>query len=141
MAYYTALISTWGTLSGTTASKLAQINALTVAGDPQPAIIPVNKIVNAIAPADLLALTTNQLLTLQLILFGNTSVDGSPGTTVRLVFQQIFTGKTVTLAALGALVAPFDTPQIPWWSAPISKGGGGLVAMVQPSDLTSAGLS
>lgn len=35
MAYYDALIAKWGTLSGTTAAKLAAINALTVAGPSQ----------------------------------------------------------------------------------------------------------
>lgn len=140
--YYDPLIAKWATLTpGTTAAKLAQINAITVAGTTVPAIVPVNKIVNAIVAADLLALTTNQLLALQVILFGNASVDGSPGTTVRAVFQSIFAGKATTLANLTALVAPYDNGTVPWWQATVAQGGGGLVALVQPSDLTQAGLS
>lgn len=142
MAYYDALIAKWATLTpGTTAAKLAQVNAITISTAAVPAIIPVNKIVNAIVAADLLALTTNQLLTLQIILFGNISVDGSPGTTVRTVFQSLFAGKTTTLANLGALVAPYDNGTMPWWQATVAQGGGGLVAPVQPSDLEQAGLS
>jgi hypothetical protein len=51
-------------------------------------------------------------------------VDASPGTSIRTGIQALFAGKTATLTALGALVAPFDSPTIPWWksvyTAPIS---------------------
>lgn len=139
MAYYDALIAKWGTLSGTTAAKLTAVNALTVAS-PQPAVLLINKVVNAIVAADLIGLTTNQLLALQIILFGNSSVDGSPGTTVRAVFQSIFTGKTTTLGNLSTLVSPFDNATIPWWQATVAQGGGGLLGAVGQGDLDKAGL-
>jgi len=134
MAYYDALITKWGTLSGTTAAKLAAVNAATVAAA-QPARLQVNAVVNAVVPADLMALTTNQLLALQIILFGNSSIDGSPGTTVRAAFQLIFAGKTATLAALGALVAPYDNATAPWWQV------NGYASPISQGDLDKAGLS
>lgn len=36
MAYYDALIAKWSTITGTTAQKLAAVNALTIAGPTQP---------------------------------------------------------------------------------------------------------
>jgi hypothetical protein len=140
MAYYDALVTKWGTLSGTTASKLAQINALTVAGTAVKAILEPSAILNAIVFADLAALTQLQVTQLTLLLQGGT-VDASSGTSIRAGIQALFSGKTTTLANLGALVAPYDSPTIPWATATIAQSGGGLVAMVQPSDLTQAGLS
>lgn len=47
MAYYDALVAKWATLSGTTAQKLAAINALTVAGPNQD--VPVGTVVGYLA--------------------------------------------------------------------------------------------
>lgn len=116
MAYYDALIQKWGTLSGTTQQKLDAINAATVAAA-QPAIVPVDKIKNAIQVADLAALTTNQILLLQLYLLGGGSVDASPNTTIRSGLQALFSGKTTTLANLAALVLPYDDATELWWQA------------------------
>lgn len=138
MAYYDALVTKWGTLSGTTAAKLAAINALTVAV-PQPAIIAVDKIKNAIVAADLGTLTTNQLLLLQLYLLGAGTVDASPNTTIRTGLQALFAGKTTTLANLTTLVAPYDNATIPWWQATIAQGGGGLSSAISANDLAAAG--
>jgi hypothetical protein len=141
MAYYDALISKWSTLTpGTTAAKLAQINALTVPAPAVRAILTPSSILNAIVFADLAALTQLQVTQLTLLLQGDL-VDASPGTSIRTGIQALFAGKAATLNALGALVAPFDNPTMPWWQASVAQNGGGLVAPVQPSDLTQAGLS
>ena len=139
MGYYDALILKWPTLnSGTTQQKLAQINSLTVAGPAQKALLTPSSILNAIVFADLASLTQLQVTQLTLLLQGDL-VDASPGTSIRAGIQALFSGKTTTLANLGALVASYDSPQIPWATAPVASGGGGLVAMVQPSDLAAAG--
>lgn len=116
MAYYDLFVAKWGTLSpGTTAAKLAQLNASTVAAAAQRAILSPSAILNAVVFADLAALTQLQVTQLTLLLQGG-SVDASIGTSIRLGIQQLFAGKAQTLANLGALVAPFDTPPpIPWW--------------------------
>src|ERR1035437_891413 len=117
MAYYTALAAEWALLTpGTTAAKLAQLNALTVAIAAQKAIISPSQILNAVVFADLAALTQLQVTQLTLLLQGGT-VDASAGTSIRLGIQTLFAGKTQTLANLGALVAPFDSPTAPWWQA------------------------
>lgn len=140
MAYYDALITKWATLTpGTTAAKLAQINTLIVAtGVPIKAILTPSQILNACVAADIASLTPAQVALLTLLLQGST-VDGSQGTTVRAGIQAIFAGKTQTLTNLGALVAPFDSPTLPWWQATVAQGGGGLSSPVSLNDLGSAG--
>lgn len=132
MAYYDALITKWGTLSGTTAQKLTAINTATVASA-QPAILSVNAIINAIASADFLTLTALQLQQMAFLMAGSTSVNASPGTTIRAVFQSVFSGKATTLANLSALVAPFDNATIPWWQS------NGYSSPIGSGDLTAAG--
>ena len=140
MAYYDALIAKWATLTpGTTAAKLAQINALTVTtGIPLPCILKPSQILNACVAADLIGLSAANIGLVQLLLTGEL-VDASNGTTIRSVFQTLFAGKTTTLAQLGALVTPFDSPTIPWWQGTIAQGGGGLSSPVSSSDLAAAG--
>lgn len=117
MTDYTALITKWATLNpGTTQAKLDQINAITVVAA-QPAILSVNKVINAIVPADFTGLTSLQLQQMMLLLGGGSTVDASPGTTIRSVFQTIFSGKTTTLGNLSALISPFDSAVTPWWKA------------------------
>jgi hypothetical protein len=134
MAYYTAMITKWGTLSGTTASKLTQINAATATGAAIPAIFSPSTILNACVAADIASLTTAQISLLTLLLAG-ASVDASQSTTVRAGIQAIFAGKTTTLSQLGALVAPYDSPTVPWWQA------NGYPRAFDMGDVTAAGLS
>lgn len=139
MAYYDALITKWATLTpGTTAAKLAQINALTVAGQAISMVIPTYKIYNLIDAAEFGALTAaNQQLVRDILNMG--TVDGSPGTAIRARLVSIFTNGGPTRVALAALAALYDTPAIPWWQGPIAQGGGALQAPVVPSDLVQAG--
>jgi hypothetical protein len=130
MSYYTILINAWNgvvqpptgvtgtglTVGMTTQQKLDAVNAWTVVGAAQKCIIPVYQIINAIAPADFLALTATQLSQLQLLLNAGT-VDVSPGTTIRAIFQSMFVGKTTTINNLVALVKSFDSPPVLWWQA------------------------
>jgi hypothetical protein len=135
MAYFDALAAEWATLTGTTAQKLATLNALVVTGSSVPALLSPSAILNAIVPADLAALTATQVSFLTLVLQGST-VNASKGTTIRAAIQTIFAGKTTTLSQLGALVAPFDNPQVAWTLA------NGYGAPPLPlSVITAAGLS
>jgi glucose-6-phosphate dehydrogenase assembly protein OpcA len=72
-------------------------------------------------------------------LLQGSQVDASVGTTVRAGVVAVFNGKATTLAQLGTLVAPFDTPTIPWWQATVAQGGGGLTGTIGPADLAAAG--
>lgn len=140
MAYYDALIAKWGTLSGTTQSKLDQINALTVTLPATKALLTPSSILNACVFADLAGLTQLQVLQLTLLLSGSL-VDASAGTPIRLGIQTLFSGKTTTLQNLAALVAPYDSPTALWWQATVAQGGGGLSSPVSQADLSAAGLS
>lgn len=138
MAYYDALITKWGTLSGTTASKLAQINAITVSGAAIPMIVPTYKIYNLIVASEFASLiAANQQLVRDILGMG--TVDASAGTQVRARIVALFPSGTATFTALSALAATYDAPTVPWSTATTALGGGGLVAMVAPSDLAAAG--
>lgn len=132
MSYWTALQNEWPNLTGTTDQKLATLNAMTVTGSAKKALLTPSSIINAIVPADLAALTTTQVTFLTLVLQGST-VDASVGTTVRAAIETIFSGKTTTLNQLSALVAPYDSPEIPWWQA------NGYTSPITAPDLQSAG--
>lgn len=139
MAYYTALVAQWALLTpGTTAAKLAQINALTVAGPAVPMVVPTYRIYNLIVPAEFVALTAaNQQLIRDILGMG--TVDTSPGTSARARIVAVFPNGTATFTALSGLAATFDSPQIPWWSATVAQGGGALNSPVGPGDLAAAG--
>src|SRR5690348_11439794 len=138
MAYYDALVAKWATLTGTTAQKLAAVNAATVNGAPLPMIVPTYQIYNAIVGSEFAALTAaNQQLVRDILSMG--SVDASPGTQVRARIVAIFPNTTQTFANLSAIAAAYDTPQIPWWQATVAQGGGGLTSPVNGNDLVAAG--
>lgn len=113
------------------AQIIAAVNAKTVTA-PQPAVLNVPDIINAIVPADFTGLTQIQLSQMMLLLGGAGTVNASPGTTIRAVFQNIFAAKATTLANLGALVAPFDNATAPWAATVV-----GIAAISQP-DLNNA---
>lgn len=141
MSYYDALIAKWATApAGTTDEKLVWINAQTVTGPAVPMVFPAYKIYNLVDPTEFGALSAaNQQLVRDIISMGE--VDASPGTNVRTRLTALFGPGTATRTALSGLAATFDAPLIPWWSATVQQGGGGLVAPVKHSDLTQAGLS
>ena len=135
MAYYDALIAKWPSVTGAnTAAKLANLNGQTTAA-PGKSLVATNDILNAIAPADFMGLTQMDLLRIQTLIANRDRVDASQGTMIRAVFQQIFSAKATTLAALGALVAPNDNATVPWWQA------NGYPRAFDLGDISAAGLS
>jgi hypothetical protein len=74
MAYYDAMIAKWATLNpGTTAAKLAALNAATATGAAIPMVIPTYKIYNLIDPTEFAALTAaNQQLVRDILGMGTT---------------------------------------------------------------------
>lgn len=117
------------------ATKLAAINGWTVSkGAPDRALIDPSAVLNAIVPADLAALTQLQTLQFSLLLSGS-QIDASQGTTIRAGVQSLFAGKTTTLANLGTLVAPYDSPSWLW------RLSVGFPDPVGTADVTLAGLS
>ena len=142
MAYYDALIAKWATLTpGTTEAKLAQINALTVTGAAIPMIVPSYEIYECIDATEFGALSAaNQTLVRDIVGMG--TVNGSPGTKTRARMVALFTNASgPTRLALAALAAKYDAPQIPWATATIAQGGGGLSHPVNLNDCAAANLT
>lgn len=138
MAYYDALIAKWATLTGSTASKLSQINALTVAGPAAPLIVPTYRIFNVLDATEFGALSAaNQQRVRDILSMG--TVDASTGTNARALLLSVFGAGTTTRANLVALAASIETTTIPWWQATVAQGGGGLSSPVSNNDLVAAG--
>jgi hypothetical protein len=145
MAYYTALIAKWVTLTpGTTQQKIDQINAITITGS-IPTSITVNgvQLANCVNYAEFKALTAAQQQNLMLLLAAGATgglLGGSANTALLTVgmILDFFPVAGPTVANLTALAKGLIQP---WWQAPVANGGGGLNGPVSVSDTTAAGLS
>lgn len=141
MAYYDALITKWATLTpGTTAAKLAQINAITVAGPAAALLIPTYRLFNVIDPTEFGALSAALQQRVRDML-GMGTIDASTGTNTRALLQSIFTvgAAPTTRTAIIALANSIESTTIPWWQATVAQGGGGLSSPVSNADLAAAG--
>lgn len=140
MAYYDALITKWATLTpGTTAQKLAQINALTLTGSiPTTFFLTGNQIFNCLDWAEFSALTpTQQTLMMQICAIPG-SIKGGTGSFFAGMIPVFYAGKlagpTVT-----AFIALAQATTQPWWQATVAQNGGGLSSLVSVDDLKAAG--
>lgn len=141
MAYYDALISKWGQApAGTTQSKCDWVNAQTVTGAAKRMLVPNYEIYNRIDRAEYNALNTANSASVQRNLAAS-PVDYSPGSQMRTLFASLFPAGGKTLTALATYAATFDAPKIPWPTATIAQGGGGLNGMVSTNDAAAAGLA
>jgi len=138
MAYYTAFVTQWATLTpGTTAAKLAQLNAQTVAGTPLAnAYLTGAQIYNAIVPAEFVALSAaNQQIVRDIVGLGG-NIDVNAGTNARTALLNAFGVATTTRANLASIVtAAIAAPAVLWWKA------NGYPAPFNDSDCAAAGVS
>lgn len=144
MAYYDALIAKWATLTpGTTAQKLAQLNAITITGSVPTTFYctgvdllncvnyPEFKVLTAVQQSNLLSMCSCPGLIL----------GGSANTThmaAGLILDYFPAPASPTIAALTALAKGVTQP---WWQASVAAGGGALNGPVSLTDLTPNGLS
>lgn len=138
MAYYTALINEWATITSanpnfTAAQKLAAVNALTVTGS-IPTLFNTTgaAIFNCLNYTEFLTLTAAQQTQLmQMCVIPGTLVGGS-ASTLGAWFVAIFAGKLggPTIAALTTLA---QVAVQPWWQA------NGYTSPIGPNDLVLAG--
>ena len=163
MADYTALKTEWATLTGTTAQKLAAINALTVAG---PNVdVPVADAVLFLANEGKWAALAvyGQKALASLAAGGTLTTAQSAGAQFAALMQssQFTVFKTSTSAGLTAITAMLNAvasdsasglssadvtallalaqTTTPWWQAAVAQGGGGLTSPVGTADLSAAG--
>jgi len=158
VAYYTALISAWNTSSASsgalpsgvtgtslfglsTAAKIVNVNAWTVAVLQPTATMTVQQILGCITSTDFPNFTALQLQWLQVMLsaFPGGSVTTTNTGPVATLGAQIFAGKTTTLAAMNALFQSALTPVMPWVTSSVAGGGAGLSSIINSSDLLLAG--
>lgn len=134
MVYYDAFIAKWATLApGTTAEKLAAINAATQAV-PTRMIVATYIVYNCIVPSEWTALTDAQRQNIRDILTLGTA-DVSTGTNVRNMILSVFGAGTQTRANLVAAANSFDNATEPWWQY------AGYARMFDLGDCTAAGVS
>jgi len=140
MAYYDALIAKWAQApAGTTQQKLDWVNAQTVTGAAIPMKVPYTEIYNRLDRGEYNSLSAVNQQSVQRILAQDT-VDYSQGSQARKQITALFPAAGVSLTALAAYIALFDTPKIPWPTATLAQGGGGLSSMVNMNDLKAAGI-
>jgi hypothetical protein len=134
MAYYDALKTQWATLTGTTAQKLAAINAMTVSGSvPTSFYVTGSQVANCINYAEFKALTATQQANLLGMLSVAGNLLGGSGNTAFLVDGMIldyFPLAGTTVANLTALAKATSTP---WWQA------NGYSSPFSQADLDAAG--
>ena len=136
MAYYDALKTEWALLTpGTTAQKLAQINAMTVSGQVPTVLYATGaQLLNCINWVEFNALTAQQqsnllmLCTNDGLLLGGSSNTAFMTDGMLLAYFTNHAGPTIT-----ALTALAQATVIPWWQA------NGYTGPFTQADLTAAG--
>lgn len=138
MAYYTALIAKWATLSpGTTAAKLVQINAIVVTGSvPTSFFITGDQVYNCVDSTEFLAKTAAQQTLIMQAVSVPGQLKGGAGSFLGGLFVSVFGVSGATITALTALAQAISQP---WWQATVAQGGGGLSSPVGLPDLAAAG--
>lgn len=133
MAYYTALINEWALLTpGTTAAKLAQLNAIVVTGS-TPTLIQSTgtQIFNCLVWTEFKLLTAAQQTTLMQICALPSGIQGgSASKFIAPFFGEIAATIPQSIAALVALSQAISQP---WWQA------NGYLAPINTNDLIAAG--
>ena len=132
MAYYDALIAKWPSVTGAdTATKLANLNAMTVTGS-VPTVFSVSgaQIYNCLVPSEWLALTAAQQQNVRDIFGLGDNIPAGTGTTVQTVLLSIFAAGSGTRANLVALAQATSQP---WWQA------NGYPGIFNNNDLIAAG--
>lgn len=140
MAYYDALKTKWASApAGTTQSKCDWCNAQTVTGPAIKMLVPSSEIYNRTDRGEYDALTNIKQAPIQRNL-AIATVDFSFGGAMRALWLITFPAGSKTQTNLKPYTDSFDTPKIPWATATIAQGGGGLNGPVSTNDAAAAGL-
>jgi acetylornithine deacetylase/succinyl-diaminopimelate desuccinylase-like protein len=156
--YYAALIAKWDTLTGTTAEKLAAINALVVAG---PTLdVPVSALVGYLGLnlklAKLQAYAANppsgsgpEAVAVAQEVISLIASPNAPGfgtsdpailaTVTALLEALVADANTGLTSADQAAILALAATSVPWWQASVADGGAGLSSPVTQADLDAAG--
>lgn len=134
MAYYDALIAEWAALTGSTAQKLAAINALTVSGSiPTSVFITGDQLFNCLVYSEFAALSAaQQTQLLEVCAMPGQLLGGSASPFIAPFFGTLLAAGKGPLT-LANLVALAKASVQPWWQA------NGYASPIAPSDLAAAG--
>lgn len=135
MAYYDALITKWATLTpGTTAQKLAQLNASTVTGSvPTNFYIAGNQILNCINYAEFKALTAQQQNNLLALCRVQGNILGGSVNVAFMAPGMIIDYFSLAGPTVAALTALSQATSQPWWQS------SNYLAPINANDLAAAG--
>jgi hypothetical protein len=141
---YTALIAKWNTLTGTTQSKMDQINALTVTGTvPATMYTTGDQLLNCINYTEFLLLTAQEQSNLLSMLHVPGQLIGGSAQTSHMVSGMIvdlFLTKHAGPTTIANLTALAKATVTPWCNTPVAQGGGGLASpTINQNDLVAAG--
>lgn len=133
MAYYTALIAFWALQTGTTAAKLATVNAATVTGS-VPTVFSVSSsdIYSALDAGEWVGMQSDAVKSqlIRDILNLTNSIPVGAGTMANLILFYVFGSSPATLLNLGKLAVAQVQP---WWQA------NGYSSPFSNNDLIAAG--
>lgn len=134
MAYYTALIAKWATLSpGTTQQKLDQINAIVVTGSiPASFFTTGAEVFNCVDSTEFLAKTAAQQTLIMQVVSVPGQLKGGAGSFLGGIFVAVFGISGATITALTALAKAISQP---WWLS------AGYQRPFDLGDIAAAGLS
>lgn len=135
MTYYTALINEWPNLTpGTTAAKLAQLNAMSVSGSvPTSFYVTGDQLLNCINYAEFKLLTATQQNNILAICRTPGQLLGGSGNTAFIVDGMILDYFPVAGPTVAALTALAKASVTPWWQA------NGYTGPFSQADLVAAG--
>ena len=137
---YDALIAKWSTLSGTTQSKLDQINALTVTGSiPTTLYVTGDQVFNCINWAEFAALTAQQQSNILAICQTPGQLLGGSANTTHMLDGMLLAYFPLAGPTIANLTAFAQAVTQPWWQATVAQGGGGLGGPVTNQTLVEAG--
>jgi hypothetical protein len=140
VAYYDALIAKYAQApAGTTQQKLDWVNAQVVTGAAIPMKVPYSEVYNRLVRAEYAALAAADQQSVQRILAQQT-IDFGPSSAARTQMLVLFPSGKVSYTNLQTYIGQFDAPKIPWPTATLAQGGGGLSTMVNMNDLKAAGI-
>lgn len=135
MAYYTALINQWASLTpGTTAQKLTQLNAMTVTGSvPTSFFVTGDKLLNCINWTEFNALTAQQQSNILALCQVPGGLLGGSTNTAFIVDGMILAYFPIAGPTIAALTALAQATVQPWWQA------NGYPGPITNNDLVAAG--
>lgn len=138
---YSALVTKWNTLSGTTQSKIDQVNATVVTGVvPTSITVAADAVFNCITFSEFNALTAQQQSNILGICHVAGQLLGGSANVSKMLAGMLVAYFPPAGSTIANLTAMAKATSSPWCNTPVAQGGGGLASpTINQNDLTAAG--